>query len=99
MTVVVFRSRLDAEHLEEFGPLAARMLELAEGMPGFLSYKAFGAEDGERVSIIEFGTPEQAAAWGAQAEHREAQALGRERFDTDFSLQICDVMRSSRFAR
>jgi hypothetical protein len=32
------------------------MRELAEAMPGFISFKTFQAEDGERVSLIEYKT-------------------------------------------
>jgi heme-degrading monooxygenase HmoA len=64
VAVVVFRSRLDAAHIDEFTPVASRMLELAQGMPGFMSYKAFNADDGERVSTLEFETSEDAAGWG-----------------------------------
>ena len=58
MPVVVFRSRLRPETAEEFRKLLPHMLELARSIPGFVSYKAFEADDGERVSIIEFETDE-----------------------------------------
>ena len=46
MIVVVFRSRLKEGVEEEITMLGERMYELASAMPGFLSYKDFGAEDG-----------------------------------------------------
>jgi heme-degrading monooxygenase HmoA len=51
MVITVFRSRLRPENAQEFHELAARMMELAESMPGFRSYKLYVAEDGERCSI------------------------------------------------
>jgi antibiotic biosynthesis monooxygenase (ABM) superfamily enzyme len=48
MVVTVFRSRLRPEHAEEFQQLADRMLTLARGMPGFISYDTYLSEDGER---------------------------------------------------
>ena len=39
MVISIFRSRLRPENAGEFGELAARMLELAEAMPGFIAYK------------------------------------------------------------
>ncbi|MEE3330435.1 MAG: antibiotic biosynthesis monooxygenase [Myxococcota bacterium] len=99
MAVVVFRSRVDEGHREEFDVVAQRMLELARGMPGFLLYKFFSAEDDERVSIIEFETAEHAADWGRQSEHLEAQRAGRDRFYTEYSVQTCEVVRERRFKR
>jgi heme-degrading monooxygenase HmoA len=31
--------------------MAAEMLELARGMPGFIDFKSFRAEDGEQLSV------------------------------------------------
>jgi len=56
--VTVFRSRVKKETLAEYAPLAARMSELAQKMPGYLSHKGFVAEDGERVTIVEFASEE-----------------------------------------
>lgn len=97
MVLVVFRSRLRGEHDDEFNVLADEMLATAQGMSGFVSYKVFVADDGERCSLIEFDTPENLRAWREHPEHRKAQELGRERFYADYSLQVCDAPRESRF--
>ena len=52
----------------------------AEGMPGFVSFKTFRADDGERVSVIEFASEEALRAWREHPEHRKAQELGRATF-------------------
>lgn len=96
MTVVVFRNRLRAEAEEEYGRWAARMDELAHQAPGFVSIKTFAAADGERVSIVEFESDADARRWGQHPEHRQAQRLGRERFYSDFTLQVCDLSREVR---
>jgi|GEM_PF-7116476 len=80
MLVTVFRSKLRPENAAEFQALADRMRALAEAMPGFLSYKVYRADDGERCSIIEFQTAEQLLAWRNHPEHVTAQELGRQRF-------------------
>ena len=76
MVVVVFRSKLRSEHEREYRVVAERMLELARQAPGFVSFKSFAAEDGERVSLIEFESRDAAHKWGDHAEHRDAQKLG-----------------------
>ena len=99
MVITVFRSRLLPEHADEFQELAAKMLELAKSMPGFISYKVYSAEDGERCSIIEFESPDHLRAWRVHPEHLEAQRLGRERFYSEYSLHVAEPTRESRFPR
>ena len=92
-------ARRAVKNADEFQALAERMLELAQSMPGFVSYKVYASDDGERASIIEFETAEQLRAWREQPEHREAQRLGRERFYTDYTLQVAEPEREFRFER
>src|SRR5215475_7783491 len=97
MVITVFRSRLRPEHADEFQALADRMLMLARAMPGFVSYKAFDSEDGERCSIIEFDTSEHLRAWREHPEHRRAQQLGRERFYAAYALYVAEPDRQAHF--
>lgn len=95
MIVVVFRSRLCPGIEKEIAEMGARMYELASSMPGFISYKDFVAEDGENVSIIEFETLEHVTAWREHPEHKVAQALGRSTFFEEFTIHVCDLIRTS----
>jgi heme-degrading monooxygenase HmoA len=95
--LIVFRSRLREGVEAEYGPRADTVHELARAMPGFVSSADFASEDGERVTLIEFDSPAHLAAWREHAEHRAAQSEGRLRFFSQYSLQICCVVRESRF--
>lgn len=101
MFVTVFRSRaradLDAATLSRLERDGARMHDLATAMPGFVSYKDFVADDGETVTVVEFETHDQLAAWGAHPEHRAIQAFGREAVFETYQVQVCEVRRVSRF--
>ena len=99
MVLVVFRSRLLPEHAGEFHPLAERMLEIARTMPGFVSYRTYRSDDGERASLIEFESEEHLHAWRTHPEHAEAMRRGRERFYSEYHLQVADPLRESRFTR
>ena len=99
MILTVFRSRLDPESRDQYLALAPRMSELARTMPGYRSHKSFVADDGERVTIVEFESEEAQRQWARHAEHAAAQKKGRESFYTEYSLQICTVVRESRFTR
>jgi heme-degrading monooxygenase HmoA len=97
MVVTIFRSRLRPEHPEEYLRVAARMHDLAQTMPGFISFKTFTAADGERVSLVEFESEETHNAWRSHAEHRLAQQLGREKCYSEFRIQVCRVVREYQF--
>ena len=99
MVLVVFRSRICEEHAEEFQQLADRMLVLAQAMPGFVSYKAFACEDGERVSIHEWESPEHLLAWRNHSQHSKIQRMGREKFYEEYTSYICEPYRESGFKR
>lgn len=77
MIVTVFRSRLKATAQPGYGTTAQRMSELARAMPGYVSHKSFVAEDGERVTIVEFADQASHDAWRRHAEHGAAQGHGR----------------------
>jgi len=99
MVVVVFRSRIRPENAERYYTLVYKMAAIARSMPGFVSWKGYFAEDGERVSIHEWETPEQLRAWREHPEHRKVQALGRQDFYEEYTSFVCDNPRVSRFRR
>ena len=97
MMVTVFRSRVRPENIDEYQKMSAKMSELARSMPGYLSHKGFTAEDGERVTIVEFESEETHRAWAELPAHRKAQQLGRERFYSEFSIHVCQALKSNAF--
>jgi heme-degrading monooxygenase HmoA len=99
MIVTVFRSRLMPDLREEYIALVDRMVELAATMPGYISHKGFFAEDGERVTVVEFEHEEGMRTWRMHPEHRAAQKKGREIYYSEYSIQICNVVRDSKFKR
>lgn len=99
MVLTVFRSRLREEARADYMAQAQRMSELARTMPGYRSHKVFTAEDGERVTIVEFEDEAGQRQWATNVEHVAAKKLGRESFYSEYSLQVCTVVRESRFCR
>ena len=97
MIVTVFRSRLRPGAREEYIALVDRMVELAKTMPGYISHKGFFAEDGERVTIVEFEHEEGMRAWRMNSEHRAAQKKAREIYYSEYSVQVGNVVRESKF--
>jgi heme-degrading monooxygenase HmoA len=99
MIVTIFRSRLRPENEAAYHAEADRIYALAQTMPGFVSLKTFHADDGERVSIVEFESKETMRVWREHPEHRKAQALGRELFYSEYQIQVCPVVRQYGFTR
>ena len=97
MIITVFRSRLKAGAKEEYLEWAERIAAIARTMPGYVSHKGFTAEDGERVTIVEFRDEESQRAWAVEARHLEAKKKGRADFYAEYRIQVCDVVRESAF--
>lgn len=97
MMVIVFRNRLKPGVDAEYDAHASRVFEIAQRMPGFVSSKDFAADDGERCTVIEFASSEELRAWRMQPDHHEAQEEGRRRYFEQYSLQVCELSRESRF--
>lgn len=97
MIVTVFRSRLRPGIREEYVALADRMAAIAKTMPGYISHKDFFAEDGERCTIVEFEHAEGLCAWRTNPEHLAAQKLARQKYYTEYHIQVCTLDRESKF--
>src|SRR5688572_28154511 len=97
MIVTIFRNRLKPENVDEYYEWAGRIAALAQTMPGYVSHKGFTAEDGERVTIVEFADEESQRRWSTEVRHVEAKKKGRADFYSEYKIQICTVQRESAF--
>ncbi len=97
MLLTVFRSRLREEARSEYYELASEIAKLAQAMPGFRSRKTFVAEDGERVIVVEFDDEQSQRAWSLHPQHLAAKKKGRESFYSEYSVQVCHVVRETRY--
>ena len=95
MIVTVFRSRVKPEVQQEYMQWAGRMSALAKEMPGYISHKGFVAEDGEKVTIVEFESAEAQRAWSLHPEHVDAKKKGRKDFYVEYRVQVCEVVRDT----
>jgi heme-degrading monooxygenase HmoA len=50
------------------------------------------ADDGERVTIVEFDTEEAQREWRVHPEHAAAKRRGMESFFAEYKFQICGVI-------
>ena len=97
MILTLFRSRLKAGIDAEYEEQVRSTAPLAERTPGFIGHKMFFAEDGERITLVEFESMEAQRAWSLTQEHKAAAKAGRKHFYAEYTIQICSVLRESRF--
>ena len=97
--VILFRSRLTAEAGQDYTELAAEMDRLVHDQPGYVTHKAYLAEDGERLTLVWFRDQESLRSWKMQPRHLEAQRRGRERWYQFYEMEVAEVVRTSSFKR
>ncbi len=96
--VTVFRSRLRADaEVNGYAELAAAMEARARQMPGFVDFKTFAAQDGERVSLVVFETRAHHDAWRDDPEHRRAQQRGRDELYASYTIMVCNELTRRHF--
>jgi len=98
MVIVLIRTRLrpDAD-LAAYSALAERMDALVQTIPGYLGAKGFASPDGDEVGMIRFESQEALRVWREHPEHRAVQELGKSRFYASVHIEVCEVVRVSRF--
>src|SRR5689334_10777378 len=88
---VIFSSVRAAADGDGYGDMAERMLELAREQPGFLGVESVRDAEGRGITVSYWESLEAVRRWGTHAEHRLAQAAGRERFYAAYRLRVCRV--------
>ena len=100
MYLVVFRNRKRADiDRAAYDAESEYMEALARRQPGYRSFKSYVADDGEVIALSEWDDEASARGWGRVAEHRVAQANGRERYYDSYTLFACPDPRTHHFER
>ena len=75
------------------------MNQIAKTIPGYIAHKGFWADDGERVTIVEFEHEEGQRAWRMHPEHVEAQKLGQLKYYEIYDIKVAKVTFEHHFER
>ena len=73
---------------------AERMVNLAAQQPGFIGMESVRDADGFGMTVSYWESEEAIRLWKMNAEHQDAQKLGREEWYAHFDLRICRVERA-----
>lgn len=88
---VIFTTLRTEKGVDEYGAMAAAMVELAAVQPGFLGIES--AREGLGITVSYWENLDATAAWKRNAAHGVAQKRGREEWYSAFRLRICKVER------
>jgi heme-degrading monooxygenase HmoA len=97
--VILFYSRLTEAAGEDYRRMDEEMAGRVRQYPGFAGVKSFGAEDGERLTIVWWRDEASLQAWRNDERHRIAQQTGRDRWYQYYRMEVARIFRRSRFAR
>lgn len=95
---VIFTSNRTAA-ADGYDDMSAKMVEMAAHQPGFLGVESARGEDGLGITVSYWETEEAIANWRSNAEHRVAQAQGRDQWYTEFVTRVAKVERARSFKR
>ena len=91
---VVFTSQRREGDGDGYGRTADRMVELAAQQPGYLGAESVRNAEGEGITVSYWTDEAAAAAWKRNAEHLQAQRLGRSQWYGRYELRIARVERA-----
>jgi heme-degrading monooxygenase HmoA len=90
---VIFTSRRTRED-QGYDETADRMVELAQGMPGYLGIETARGTDGVGITVSYWESEAAIANWKLHAEHRAAQDRGRKQWYEHYELRVAKVERA-----
>ena len=95
MIAVIFEVWFKPGRQHDYLRLAARLKPELEQMDGFISIERFQSlsDEGKLLSLSFWRDDESVRRWRNHAEHREAQAAGRESIFSDYRLRIVSTLR------
>ena len=94
----IFTTQLSGD-LEDYDEIAKRMAELVGGYDGYLGMHSARGLDGFGITICYWRSEEDIAAWRADLGHRKAQDEGRDRFYSEYTVEVARVNRAIEFQR
>ena len=99
MLVILFRSKLTPEAGADYQSMGAEMFQLAQNQPGFVDYKQYTSEDGERLTVVRFRDEATLEQWRNDPKHRAAKIRGRESWYEYYHIEIARVFHEAKFDR
>jgi heme-degrading monooxygenase HmoA len=94
---VIFTSCQKPGIEENYGDASARMLELAQTMPGYLGIESARNAEGFGITVSYWESEEAIKNWRTHAEHIPVQKMGREKFYEWYESRVGKIERAISF--
>jgi heme-degrading monooxygenase HmoA len=99
MLVILFRSKLTPEAGADYQSMGEQMFEHARNQPGFVDYKEYTSDDGERLTVVRWQDEATLEQWRNDARHRAAKTRGREGWYERYHIEVAKVFQEAKFDR
>ncbi|MEM9200111.1 MAG: antibiotic biosynthesis monooxygenase [Actinomycetota bacterium] len=96
---VIFTNRQVPGDHPDYDRTAARMVELAHRIDGFLGIESVRDDSGTGITVSYWRDEAAVEAWRTDPEHLDAQSSGRVDWYDWYELRIARVERASSFTR
>jgi heme-degrading monooxygenase HmoA len=91
---VIFRTKRTLPMPVEYEKLNQQLAEMVKTIPGFKRIESIADANGNGVSISYWDSLESIQAWKNNSTHLFAQSKGKSDWYQDYSVEICEVLRS-----
>ncbi|APG62000.1 hypothetical protein LPB140_03265 [Sphingorhabdus lutea] len=88
---VIFSSIRTPEYEDEYQLAAGQMEDLASRQKGYLHFMALRADNHFGIAISYWSDMQSAKNWRDNKEHARVREMGRDKFYSSYSIQICVV--------
>lgn len=96
---VIFTSTLREDAAPGYEDMADAMLALASKQPGYLGFESARGDDGLGITVSYWRDETSIKAWKAVADHRIAQASGKQDWYAWFHVRVAKVERAYSFEK
>lgn len=94
---VIFTSQRTDKDGEGYAKMAEVMDELAQKQPGFLRVESTRSVEGKGITVSYWESLEAIQAWKENSKHLVAQQFGKEKWYTQYNVEICKVIKDYSF--
>jgi len=94
---VIFTSQRTEEDGEGYAKMAEVMDELAQKQPGFIRIESARNSEGKGITVSYWESLDAIQAWKENSKHLVAQKLGKEKWYSQYNVEICKVIKDYSF--